>query len=81
MLKIKKLFATALAVGVLAGVAVSPASAAHKCAETPSGSHQTNGNARQGATQSGNTSWTNSADGLATADENSDTITSCPAGT
>jgi hypothetical protein len=78
---VKRFLAVALAAGVLGGVLVSPASAAHKCAENPSGTHQTNGNARNGAAQSGNTSWTNSGDGLATADQNSDTITSCPAGT
>ena len=80
-MNLKKLAAaTFVAAGLVVGVQ-APASAAHKCADTPSGVHQTNGSARNGTAQSGNTSWTNSGDGAATADGNSETIGSCPAGT
>lgn len=67
----RKFVVTTLTACTIVGVSALPAGAAHKCAQTPSGEHQTNGNAAD------NSSWTKSAHGLNTANDNSDTIEPC----
>jgi hypothetical protein len=61
--------AAAAAAALTLGAA--PAFGAHSSVRNPSGCHETNGNARTGAAASGNTSWTASAGGSATAAANS----------
>lgn len=63
--KILGLVATTALTGGLMLAGISPASAAHYCKETPSGTHQTNGNGARG----GSDGWRNSSAGIENAEE------------
>lgn len=64
---LKRAIAVGAATVALAGMGSTAAFAAHSSVDNPSGCHETNGNARQGA----NDAWTNSADGHDQAEANS----------